>query len=46
MFDRLLAIETLVADGMNPAEVHALTDDELCAELAARDICYLFGEDD
>jgi hypothetical protein len=46
MFNRKMAIETLLADPEIGLDYNALSDDELIEELEARDISYLFGEID
>jgi len=46
MFNRALAITTLLNDPEEGVDYESMNDEELMEELEARDISYLFAEDD
>jgi hypothetical protein len=46
MFNRNLAIDTLLNDAEDGVDYESMSDEELIEELEARDISYLFAEDD
>ena len=45
MFNRALAITTLLNDAEEGVDYESMNDEELMEELEARDISYLFAED-